>query len=482
MNFTNPHLRFFIAELEKENVKYKIYEIPLKNLSRIPPNIKRKIEKMHKIAQMMNCHFGVVGGFVRDLLLGYELKDVDFIVFHGDFQAFTETVAKKLKGKIAKMSNKTFTTQIRFRDGTIFEFNATRKERYQYPSRMPIVEKGSVIEDLYRRDFTVNALVLFDNVYVDIFDGTKDLKELVIRTARDPEIVFKEDYLRMFRAIRFSCTLDFHIAEEVKRGIMENAQNLNLVPKERILAELKLAIKAKPLKCYNLMRELKIFEVLFPKIPNRELENKEEFNCNTVWEKIAIKLRYLQQQKVQDEIVLLSAIISEMEFNSKAKGQNKSKIKARDLKENLIELKFSNKEIKRFLLYIRYVDMLFDLAKHDVDKFTLRKFMSDVYSYLEHIIILARAEQQARKKETVEQIINKLLEISKQEELINVKLAIDGNTIRKILAVEGAEIGRIKQSLIDAIMAEKVKNTKRELIKYLKNQVMQLKKDCASNL
>ncbi|MHA1684999.1 MAG: CCA tRNA nucleotidyltransferase [Candidatus Heimdallarchaeaceae archaeon] len=470
MRGSDPNLRYFVAELHRNNINYQIYQISPKELSRIAPTVQNKINETKRIASELNCLIGIVGGFVRDLLLGNPSHDVDFIVFSGDLQQLTEKVAEVLQGKIAKMFNKTFTTQIRFENGVILEFNATRKEYYEYPSRMPIVEKGSIVDDLYRRDFTINAFVLFGDKYVDVFSGTKDLKDLVIRTTREPSIVFKEDYLRMFRAIRFACTLDFHISSEVKGGIRKNAKNILVVPKERILTELKMAIKAKPLKCYNLMRELKIFEILFSNVPNNTL-NTEEYKCNNTWDKIALKLQYLQQEKVEDEIVLLAAIFSEIPFDGDFQKNTDireiSEIKK--FKSYLADFRFSNKEIRRLVIYIKSVKELFHFVDFSPSKLALRMYLRKVYPYLEDVILLAKAEEATRHQKSLDEIISKLRKLNEQPEFFLIDLAINGHDLQELFGFKGREIGDIKNELVTAIMNEKIKNTREELISYIQS-------------
>ncbi|MCK4845915.1 MAG: CCA tRNA nucleotidyltransferase, partial [Candidatus Heimdallarchaeota archaeon] len=303
-----------IDELKKNNITAKIHEISDKNLQIIDSAVQDKIESVYKIASQAGGAIGVIGGFVRDLLLGNASHDVDFVVFQGNINKLTELIGHELNGKIGKMSNQTLTTQIRFPDGIIFEFNSTRKEHYEHPSRMPIVEKGTLVDDLFRRDFTINAFIMFGNKYIDVFDGTNDLQNLIIQTTREPTVVFREDYLRMFRAIRFSCMLNFEIDKRVKEGIRKSVEHLKFVPHERILDELKSSISSNPLRAFRLMVDLNIFETIFPEIKNYPLE-KSSFLPDTVWKKIEQKLRYMLDNKITDSTFLIAVILLEFDLD-----------------------------------------------------------------------------------------------------------------------------------------------------------------------
>ncbi|MHA2255951.1 MAG: hypothetical protein ACXAAM_07760, partial [Candidatus Heimdallarchaeaceae archaeon] len=305
-------LTFFVEELRNSGLKATIHQIDNSILEKIDKRVLAKIKSIKDISKNLNCSIGIVGGFVRDLLLENPSQDVDFIILKGDIDDLTQTIAKEMEGKVGKMNNQTLTTQIRFPDGTVFEFNEARKETYEYPSRVPKVEKASLIEDLSRRDFTINTFVLFGNKYIDVFNGKKDLENKILQTTREPSIVFNEDYLRMIRAIRFASKLDFSITEQVVEGIKEHADNLAEVPHERILNELKISLEFDPTKTYYLMRNLGILTALFPEIPNIDLD-ENKFRFSNLWKKIEHKFEYLKEHKVKDSSVLLSVIFMELQ-------------------------------------------------------------------------------------------------------------------------------------------------------------------------
>lgn len=171
--------------------------------------------RVGRIADAMGREIYVVGGYVRDLLLGRPSKDIDFVTV-GSGVELARAVAADLgrKAHLAIYANYG-TAQVKT-PGLELEFVGARRESYHRESRNPIVEDGTLQDDISRRDFTVNAMAIslneatFGNL-VDMFDGLADLRRGVIVTPLDPDITFSDDPLRMLRAIRFATQLQFRI-------------------------------------------------------------------------------------------------------------------------------------------------------------------------------------------------------------------------------------------------------------------------------
>ena len=184
----------------------------------------------------------VVGGYVRDLFLARESKDIDFVTV-GDSIALAEDVAKRLGMPNQVNIFKNFgTAHIKSSDWD-YEFVGARKESYLPDSRKPIVSTGTLEDDQNRRDFTINALAIsldgstFGEL-TDPFKGMQDLHDKIIRTPLDPDITFSDDPLRMLRAIRFAAQLGFTIEPVTYEGIRRNAHRIDIVSPERISDEL----------------------------------------------------------------------------------------------------------------------------------------------------------------------------------------------------------------------------------------------------
>ena len=194
------------------------------------------------IADSMNRQCYVVGGYVRDLFLCRHSKDIDFVTVGSGIEV-AETVARHLgRGARCNVFKNFGTAQVKFRD-TELEFVGARRESYSHDSRKPVVEDGTLDDDLSRRDFTINAMAMSVNrdnfgELIDPYDGVGDLDRQLIRTPLDPDITFSDDPLRMMRAIRFATQLGFTIYDETFEAISRNASRIKIISHERIADEL----------------------------------------------------------------------------------------------------------------------------------------------------------------------------------------------------------------------------------------------------
>ena len=213
----------------------------------------------------------VVGGFVRDYLLGNRDKDIDIVVL-GSGIDFAQKFHEKLGGEGQFAFFKNFgTAQIKYKDW-IIEFIGARKESYRANSRKPLVENGSMLDDANRRDFTINALSISLNEInygelIDPFNGIKDLNSGIIRTPLEPGVTFSDDPLRMLRAIRFATRLNFTIEENTLNAITENAHRISIVSAERITEEInKIILCKKPSIGFSLLFDTKLLHLVFPEL------------------------------------------------------------------------------------------------------------------------------------------------------------------------------------------------------------------------
>lgn len=184
----------------------------------------------------------VVGGYVRDLILGLPSKDIDFVTVGSGIELARE-VAKAFGPKSRLATFATYGTAQVTVPGLELEFVGARKESYSRNSRNPIVEDGTLTDDLSRRDFTINAMAISINKngfgqLIDLFEGYQDIQRKVIRTPLDPDTTFSDDPLRMLRAVRFATRLGFSIAPETFKSIKKNASRLEIITRERINDEL----------------------------------------------------------------------------------------------------------------------------------------------------------------------------------------------------------------------------------------------------
>jgi putative nucleotidyltransferase with HDIG domain len=213
----------------------------------------------------------LVGGYVRDRLLGRPTKDVD-IVCLGDGIQLAETMAAKLypRPKIAVYS-RFGTAMLRYEDIEV-EFVGARKESYSSDSRKPEVAAGTLEDDQNRRDFTINALAVSLNeadfgAIIDPFGGLVHLEEKLLKTPLEPGRTFSDDPLRMLRAIRFAAQLDFSIDPVTYRSIAKNRERIHIVSKERITAELeKMLMAPVPSKGFQMLFETGLLQIILPEL------------------------------------------------------------------------------------------------------------------------------------------------------------------------------------------------------------------------
>ena len=219
-------------------------------------------------SETLNVHSYVIGGYVRDHMIGRKSKDVD-IVTDGNGIELANLVAQKLKIKKVNIF-KTFGTAMFMWDDWQIEFVGARKESYTSHSRNPIVSVGTIEEDQDRRDFTINAMAISlqkadYGFLIDPFNGSADLEKGIIRTPLDPDITFSDDPLRMMRAVRFSTQLGFEILPETLDSIKKNAHRIEIVTMERIIEELnKIVMSNIPSKGFYLLDATGLLGLIFP--------------------------------------------------------------------------------------------------------------------------------------------------------------------------------------------------------------------------
>ncbi|UEG48706.1 CCA tRNA nucleotidyltransferase [Ferruginibacter lapsinanis] len=228
-------------------------------------------KKIANAAAELDVPCYLIGGFVRDKIIGRDTKDID-IVCIGDGIALAHKAAEKFNPHPQVNFFKNFgTAQIKVDDIEI-EFVGARKESYDFNSRKPAVENGTLEDDQNRRDFTINALAISLNKenYGDLinpFDGIADIEKGIIRTPLAPAQTFSDDPLRMMRGIRFAAQLNYIIEENTLEAIKENAQRIKIVSGERIADELnKILMCAKPSIGFDLLYKAGLLKIIFPQM------------------------------------------------------------------------------------------------------------------------------------------------------------------------------------------------------------------------
>ena len=231
------------------------------------------LQRIGAAAERVGVEAYAVGGAVRDALLGRATTDLD-VVAVGSGIELAEAVAASLGGKLAVYPafGTAAVTVEHEGERLVVEFVGARRESYRRDSRKPIVEDGTLAEDLARRDFTVNALAVrldgdaFGEV-VDRFDGRADLERRTLRTPLDPGVTFEDDPLRMLRAARFAAQLDFAVAPDAVAAMRDQAVRMEIVSQERITDELgKMLASPTPSVGFRLLYETGVLEHVLPEL------------------------------------------------------------------------------------------------------------------------------------------------------------------------------------------------------------------------
>ncbi len=407
----------------------------------------------------------VVGGYVRDLFLDRGSKDIDFVTVGSGIE-LAQKVSEKL-GRGAKCTYfKNFgTAQVKFR-GKEYEFVGARKESYNRDSRNPIVENGTLDDDISRRDFTINAMAVSVNPesfgqLVDRFGGVDDLERRVIRTPLDPDITFSDDPLRMFRAIRFATQLDFAIDPDTLAAIARNAHRIEILSRERIEVEInKIMASKKPSIGWMLMRDTGLLDQFFPEL--KALSGVEIVKGR------GHKDNFLHTMEVLDKVAAASDNLW-LRWAALLHDIAKPVTKRFDPSagwtfhnHNFIGSKMVPKIFRRLKLpldeRVKYVQKLVELHMRpialveEVTDSAVRRLIFESGNDLEDLMTLCRAditsknaEKVRRHLENFELVMEKMRVINEKDNLRNWQPPIDGAQIMKLFGIgQSREVGEIK--------------------------------------
>jgi len=409
----------------------------------------------------------VVGGAVRDLILGRKVKDWDFTT------NLTPDEMKKLFPKNSFCENKFGTFSIVLKDKEIFEVTTYRTERGYSDGRHPDEVKWgkNLEEDVQRRDFTINAMAVnIDGKIYDYYLGQADLKNRLIRTVGDPDERFKEDALRMVRAIRIAAQLKFLIEEKTFDSIVKNASLINKIAGERIREELFLLLMAdKPADGIKLLKNSGLLKEIMPEIMESVDVAQKGHHIYDVWNHL---LEALNNCESRHPVTRLACLLHDVAKpivmvgeGEKRTFHNHEVVGSRIAVKIGKRLKFSNQELDQLFRLVRW--HMFTAEDTQTDK-AVRRFIRNVTpEYLEEMIAVRRADRVGSgAPETSwrwELFKKRLIEVQKQPFTVK-DLKVNGLDVMKILKIKpGRKVGEILNILF-AEVDEKPELNEREIL------------------
>ena len=422
----------------------------------------------------------LIGGYVRDLFLNRPTNDVDVMVVGNGIET-ARTLSTRLGREHQPAIYQNFgTAQVKWH-GIEIEFVGARRESYDRNSRKPIVEDGTLEDDLNRRDFTINALGICLNAdhfgeLVDHFEGLYDLEDGIIRTPLDPDITFSDDPLRMMRCIRFATQLNFFIDDETFDALERNKERIKIISAERIIAELnKIMLSPIPSKGLIDLERCGLLELILPEITALEgRETKAGISHKDIFYHTLQVVDNVAQRS--DNLWLRwAALLHDV-------GKPITKAFSPTLgwtfhNHNLVGAKLVNRIFKRMKLptdeRMKYVKKLVELhmrpiviADEEVTDSAVRRLLFDAGNDIDDLMTLCESDITSRNEIRKQRFLNnfntvrqKLKDIEEKDRIRNFQPPVDGEEIMRIFELTPCrEVGTLKSCIKDAILDGKIPN------------------------
>src|SRR5688572_22445903 len=451
------------------------------------------INKIAEAAQKLGIEAYLVGGFVRDKLMGRPTKDLDIVCLGDGIELAKEAAAKFHPVPDVNYFKNFGTAQFKLKDDGEYldiEFVGARKESYQQTSRKPYVTPGTLDDDQKRRDFTINAMAINLNKegygqLLDPFDGIGDIEKKIIRTPMEPSGTFSDDPLRMMRAIRFATQLGFSIHPDTFQAIKEMADRIRIVSKERIADELnKIVAAARPSIGFDLLYQSGLLEIFFPQMV--ELAGAEYIDGHGHKDNFYHTLQVLDNVcRTSNDLWLRWAAI----LHDIAKPVTKrfeeghgwtfhghEVVGGRMVPKIFAQLKLPLNDKMRLVrklveLHLRPIS----LTKENITDSAIRRLLFDAGEDFDALMLLCDADITSKNKQKVKRyqenfqmVRQRCKEVEEKDHLRNWQPPVSGEEIMEIFGLAPSRaVGILKNALKDAILDGIIPNTYEDAYLYL---------------